>query len=134
MGRRLHAAREELELTQPDVAKLVTDELNGEETVGQSMISRYERGNAVPEPPKRRALEKVLGLDPGELDHTLEPERRPLLPALRPDQVVVLNSEDYARIDAMADDISSMKRDVEALLKGLAPALRRLGLEREKRP
>lgn len=74
MGQAIKKAREDRRLSQSELANLVVEELGAEETLDQSMISRYEHGRAVPEPPKRRALERILGLPAGDLYRLLEPE------------------------------------------------------------
>lgn len=74
MGQAIKKARTDMGLSQSQLTDLVVERLGEEETLGQSMISRYENGLAVPEPPKRRALEQILGLPAGELYRLLEPE------------------------------------------------------------
>lgn len=74
MGYRIRQAREANRLTQTDLALRVTLLLDRGGHLDQSMISRYEHGQSIPEPPKRRALEQTLGLQRGELRRLLEPE------------------------------------------------------------
>lgn len=66
MGQRVKEAREDLGITQEELA----DRLG----VDQSMVARYEIGESAPRPPRRRKLEQLLKLKPGELAAVLEPE------------------------------------------------------------
>lgn len=73
-GRRLRADRTAARLTQEALAEAIGERLQGQETVGQGMIARYEQGASVPSPAKLRAIAELVGVDVAEYQRILIPE------------------------------------------------------------
>lgn len=119
-GRAIRQARERRRWTATELADKLTSALQAQEdlpgrsqTVGQSTVSRWETGNAAPEPWKFPVIEQVLDIDPGTLGGLLYD--RPLNGG--PDVLAGLEVR-VGHLEAKVDQMLALLRDLDRRIQG----------------